>query len=245
MHLHPCHPATPASCFEVPRPIRQYGCSSSKQPMALASKPLNAIGGESDLPRIGEAPAAVADRARVALSRDLQCAYRTARRVHRDLGGPGRHRRHGTRAVPGGDGRPPADRPADGDRPVRGLQLRPHPLDLRFRAHTGPTNRPSEARPMACECSARRASKRRRVAAGRPAPAPVPGRAPGAGGGRLAVASVGRPVLAGAAVLPRPRPGEDGPSSSPAAVRLGPVDEPAVTAAQLRDVVGRLITAGQ
>jgi hypothetical protein len=77
------------------------------------------------------------------------------------------------------------------------------------------------------------------------------------------VAAVGRAVLAGAAVLPRLRPGEDGLAVHPRpavlvrggagdgrhvldAVRLGPADDAtAVTASQLRDVVDRLITTGQ
>lgn len=88
---------------------------------------------------------------------------------------------------------------------------------------------------------------------------------------RLAVAPVGRAVLTGPAVLPRLRPGEDGlavqrralpgwPYSFVAVletgatswtqvldvVRPGPADDiTAVTAAQLRDLVERLISAGE
>lgn len=117
---------------------------------------------------------------------------------------------------------------------------------------------------------------RRRPAAyraGRTVAAAVRGRAPGAGGGCVAVAPLGRAVLGGPSVLPRSRTGEDclAVHSRPAvllrgrapswpcwsrvprrgtaildAVRLGPAhDATAVTAAQLRGVAERLIAAGQ
>ncbi|MET9671053.1 transposase [Streptomyces sp. NPDC006475] len=93
------------------------------------------------------------------------------------------------------------------------------------------------------------------------------GGAPGLGGRCVAVASLGCPVLGGAPVLPRLRSCQDGIEFIPSwpysfvavlesgatswtaildAVRLGPADDAtAITAAQLRGVVERLIAAGQ
>lgn len=103
--------------------------------------------------------------------------------------------------------------------------------------------------------------------AGRTAAAAVRGRAPGAGGGCVAVAPPGRAVFGGPSVQPRPRTGEND-----LAVHTGPAvllrgragagchvldrnpergpavtadDATAVTAAQLRGMVEQLIAAGQ